>query len=100
MSVILQSDDEMEMEQLSGREHEEEPKELEAGVHIKNLTKIYDKVYKEKRTLDCSYFLCCQGSRQWWRYSRWYRQTGTIQLMNNRISVVFSDIMWFLEELF
>ena len=39
-----QFDNEMEMEQLRGEEHEQEPKDLEVGVHIKNLTKIYDKV--------------------------------------------------------
>ena len=34
----------MEMEQVSRAEHEQEPKDLEVGVSIKNLTKIYDKV--------------------------------------------------------
>ena len=42
--ISLQSDDEMEMKQLRGTEHEAEPKNLEVGVCIKNLTKIYNKV--------------------------------------------------------
>ena len=32
------------MEQLRGAEHEAEPKDLEVGIRIKNLTKIYNKV--------------------------------------------------------
>ena len=60
LTVSIQLDDEMEMENLRGSEHEPEPKEFEVGVRIKNLTKIYDKVLTKSIHIRASVDALCR----------------------------------------